>query len=125
MKKVVVMLMMACCVGAVQANLLDNPGFEDGPTGQMNQPIPGWNTWGSSGWHHDDAGRTIDTKAVKLWWSDAGYWQDIEVEAGHTYTFSCWMQWHNTDPLGVDKKGVLKAEWYDVAETLLGEINVI
>ena len=36
-----------------QANLLTNPGFEDGPTGPINSPIPGWSTWGSDGWHHD------------------------------------------------------------------------
>ena len=122
MKKVLAILLVVCCVTVAQANLLSNPGFEDGPTGNMSAPIPGWSTWGASGWHHDDAGRVIDTKAVKLWWSDAGYWQDIDVEEGHTYTFGCWMQWSALDPLGVDKKGVLKVEWYDATPTLLGTI---
>ena len=123
MKRVLTVLVMLAVTGIASANLLLNPGFEDGPTGQMgNTPIPAWSTWGNSGWHHDDAGRTIDTKAVKLWWSDAGYWQDIDVVEGHTYTFSCWMQWHPTDLLGVDKKGVLKAEWNDAAGVQLSAI---
>jgi hypothetical protein len=103
-------LLIACCVAVSQANLLNNPGFEDGPIGQLESiTIPGWNTWGSAGWHHADAGNTIDTMAVKLWWSDTGYWQDVdavEVE-GHTYTFSGSMLVANDKPLGVDKKGVL------------------
>ena len=101
--------------------MLINPGFEDGPTGQMNNPIPGWNTWGTNGWHHDDAGKTIDSKAVKIWWVDSGYWQDFSVIEGHTYNFSVYMAHYSDDPLrdgsegpGTgDKKGVVKAEWYN------------
>lgn len=81
-------LLPVCCLGlllptaASAAELLINAGFEDGDTGQMNQPIPGWSTWGGSGWHHADAGRTIDTKAMKFWWDDAGMWQDVAITGG-------------------------------------------
>ena len=80
------MLLIACCVAVSQANLLTNPGFEDGPTGQLGESftIPGWNYWGTAGWHHDDAGKVIDTLAVKLWWGDTGYWQDVDVAAPGT-----------------------------------------
>ena len=69
MKKMLMLLALLAVTGMAGANLLTNGGFEDGDTGQMTAtPIPGWNTWNWNGWHHDDAGKTIDTKAVKLWW---------------------------------------------------------
>jgi len=123
-------LILLAMVAGVQANILENPGFEDGPTGQItNVPIPGWSTWNYSGWHHDDIGAVIDTKAVKLWWTDSGIFQDISVTEGHTYRFSGYMLHTSGDPLrdpagnpgAGDKTGELHAEWYDVAENLLLE----
>lgn len=110
-------------------NLLKNPGFEEGPTGQItNVPIPGWNTWNYSGWHHNDPGRVRDTKAVKLWWTDSGIYQDFPAQAGHTYRFSGYMLHHHTDPLrdgagGVpgDKSGEFRAEWYTATNVLIRE----
>jgi hypothetical protein len=124
---VMAMLMLLVFGASSQANLLVNPGFEDGATGNINAGIPGWSTWNSSGWHHNDAGRVIDTKAVKLWWTDSGIFQNFAVVAGHTYRLSGYMLHHTTDPLrlgktGVcDKSGDLRVEWYDAIGVMLHE----
>lgn len=111
-----------------QANLLINPGFEDGATGPLNAPIPGWSTWNNSGWHHNDAGAVIDTKAVKLWWTDSGIFQDFAAVEGHTYRLSGYMLHTAGDALrdgagGApgDKTGEFRAEWYDAFGVFLRE----
>lgn len=73
--------------GVASAELLVNGGFEDGATGSLSSPIPGWSTWGNSGWHHADAGRTLDAQAMKLWWDDAGMWQDVAITEGTTLSY--------------------------------------
>lgn len=115
-------LTTGCLLGvSVQAALLVNGDFEDGDTGQLGStPIPGWSSWGSSGWHHNDAGKIIDTKAMKTWWVDSGLYQDFSAIAGETYTFSGFLAHFSDDALrdgnegpGTgDKRGLLKAEWY-------------
>lgn len=122
-----VLLLLALGICA-QGNLLVNPGFEDGPTGPLNNPIPGWSTWNNSGWHHDDAGAVIDTKAVKLWWTDSGIFQDFAATAGRTYRFSGYMLHTSDDPLrdgagGApgDKTGEFHVEWYDTVGIMLRE----
>jgi hypothetical protein len=113
----------------VWANLLENPGFEEGPTGRISDvPIQGWLAWGSNGWHHNDAGRTIDTQAAKLWWTDSGIYQDFPATAERTYRFGGYMMHHVTDPLrdgagGIpgDKTGDLKIEWYTETHNLIRE----
>lgn len=119
-------LLLAVSV-STQANLLANPGFEDGPTGNINIGIPGWLQWGSDGWHHTDPGRVIDTKAVKLWWTASGIYQNFTAVPGHTYRMSGYMLHYNTDALRpgtnglCDKTGELHAEWYDAANVMLRE----
>lgn len=98
--------------GTAPTNLLVNAGFEDGATGNLAAGIPGWGTWGNSGWHHDDAGRVIDTKALKLWWDDSGVWQDVPVRAGTQYTYQVQAFNSSFDPL-VGWRGQLQAEFYD------------
>lgn len=111
---------------SVQANLLENPGFEEGDPGQLTgMPIPGWNVWGWSGWHHNDAGAVIDTKAVKLWWTDSGIYQDFPATAGRTYRLSGYMLHTAGDPLrNGDKTGEFRVEWYDAANVMLREDTV-
>jgi hypothetical protein len=113
---------------ALAANLLTNPGFEDGNTGNIADGIPGWSAWGNSGWHHDDAGRTIDAKAIKFWWDDAGVWQDVTVVAGQSYRYGLFAYNAGNDAL-VGWNGLLKAEFYNSALGTdpghkLGEIDV-
>ena len=108
-------LLFVIMFAAVQAsgNLLVNPGFESGDTGRFNNvPIPGWVVWNSNGWHHDDNGRTIGDKAVKIWWVDTGMFQDFDVVGGRGYTFSAKMLSVSAEPL-VGREGLVKAEFYD------------
>jgi len=100
---------------SVQANLLLNPGFEDGPTGWFGDTqIPDWSIWGTSGWHHNDVGYIHDTKAVKEWWDDAGIQQDFAVTEEDSYTFSVWAISASSDSGGLGGwDGVFKVQWYD------------
>ena len=107
---------MALLVAAApaSANLLVNGDFEDGVTGNIGDGVPGWSVWGASGWHHDDAGRVIDQKAVKFWWDDAGMWQDFAVVGGNDYDFSVQaFNWSGDQLTGWN--GVIKAEFYNSA----------
>lgn len=106
-------IVLCMSAGMAQATILVNGGFEDGDTGQLGSvALPGWNSWGGSGWHHDDAGNTLDTKAMKLWWDDAGMWQDFSATAGKTYDFSAQVLSVSGDPLTL-WNFLIKAEFYD------------
>jgi len=98
-------------------NLLLNPGFEDGDFGPINgsgNPT-NWYAWGAqSGYHHGDAGKVIDTKAIKFWWDDVGVWQDVTVTGGEQYDFSVLTFSASGDALRL-WNGVLKAEFYNSA----------
>jgi hypothetical protein len=104
----------AALVAPAAANLISNGGFEEGPTGNIGDGMPAWGVWGNSGWHHDDAGRVIGTKAIKFWWDDAGVFQDATVVAGQQYLFSMMTFNASADRL-VGWNGVLKAEFYNSA----------
>jgi hypothetical protein len=98
-------------------NLLLNSGFEDGDTGPISgSGVPtNWYAWGpTSGWHHDDAGKVIDTKAIKFWWDDVGVWQDVTVAGGNEYAFSV-MAFNAFGDRLVGWNGLLKAEFYNSA----------
>ena len=105
---------LTALTGAVAVNRLTNGGFEDGATGSIGDGVPGWGVWGTSGWHHNDAGRVIDTKAIKFWWNDAGVWQDVAVVAGEPYTFTVSAYDSTLDSL-TGWNGLLKAEFYNSA----------
>jgi hypothetical protein len=114
-KRLVLLGAMLGLAGMAQAdNLLTNGNFEDGPTGNISAGIPGWNVWGGSGWHHDDAGRTEDTKAIVFWWDDAGMWQDFAATGGINYAFSVDAFSWSGNPL-VLWNGLIKAEFYNSA----------
>ena len=109
------------------AELLLNGGFEEGDTGGINgSGVPtNWYAWGSeSGWHHDDAGKVIDTKAIKFWWDDVGMWQDFAATPGDEYLFSVEALNHIDDTL-VGWNGQLIAEFYNsVSGDKLSEVVV-
>ena len=105
----------AALVGSAGSNLLANAGFEEGATGNISAGIPDWGVWGASGWHHDDVGRVIDSKAIKFWWDDTGVWQDVPVVAGNRYTYQVKVLNSSLDPL-VGSNGLLKAEFYNSAQ---------
>jgi len=108
------------------ANLLVNGDFETGDTGPINGAgVPtDWFAWGpTSGWHHDDAGKVIDTKAIKFWWDDVGLWQDFDATAGVEYLFSVEVL-NATDDTLVGWNGILIAEFYDSGDAQLTALTV-
>ena len=120
---VMVMLLLVCGVSVHAANLLVNGGFEDGDTGQIGSVvIPSWNSWGSNGWHNNDAGAVIDTKSMKFWWDGVGMWQDYAAIPGTTYTYSAQVidASRDTSPNNWDLR--IEAEFYDVANTQLAAV---
>lgn len=103
-----------------QANLLLNPGFEEGDTGQVGSvAIPGWNSWGNNGWHNNDAGAVIDTKSMKFWWDGVGMWQNFPATAGRPYVFGVQVidASRDTSPSNWDLQ--IEAEFYDAANAVL------
>ena len=114
-KSVVLTIMAVCLVANVQANLLLNGGFEDGDLGNLDSvTVDNWITWGSSGWHHNDAGYMYETKGIKLWWDSTGVYQDFDAVAGVEYTASLSGISNATDALnGWDC--VVKIEWLDAS----------
>lgn len=105
------------------ANLLVNPGFEEGPTGQVGSvTIPGWNTWGTNGWHHNDAGAMIDTQGMKFWWDGVGIWQDFAATAGSTYDISVQVIDASRDTKPNNWDFQIEAEFYNAANVQLAAV---
>lgn len=114
MRKVLSILVFLSIAFAAQANLLLNPGFEEGHAWIPLNAIPGWLNWNNSGGVTNDAGRTIDTQALLMWWTDSGCYQDFPVIVGHTYRFEGYMMHPANDALrSGDKTAEIHAEWYD------------
>lgn len=120
MKKFLIVLPVLVLTCMANANLLSNGGFEDGDTGQVGVvAIPGWNSWGNSGWHNDDAGAVIDTKSMKFWWDGVGMWQDYTAVAGVTYDYSVQVMDFSGDTTANNWDLQIEAEFYDAANTQL------
>ena len=109
-------------------NVLTNGDFEDGgPAGLGGDPEyypPGWMGWGDNGWHHNDPGHVIDTKAIKYWWDNAGIFQDFAAAPGVTYDFSVEVLNSTLETL-VGWNGVIKAEFYDSSVGITVEFALI
>ena len=115
-KMVVVLIVSACFVfGSASANILRNPGFEEGDLGQFSSvDIPGWVVYGTSGWHHEDPGAHFGTKAIKEWSDDSGIFQDFPVVVGTEYDFSIYAISLSLDAGGLQGwDAVFKVEWLD------------
>ena len=114
-KTAAMLLIMGTCV---KANLLTNGDFEAGDIGQVGSvAIPGWSSWGDSGWHHNDAGATIDSKAMKFWWDSVGLWQDFEAESGVLYLFAVQVMDWSGDTSSNNWDFQIEAEFYDDSDT--------
>jgi len=125
MKKVLLLMALLAVTGIASAELLTNGNFEDGDTGQVGVvAIPGWNSWGSNGWHNDDAGAVIDTKSMKFWWDGVGMFQDFAATAGVNYDYSVQVidASRDTTPNNWDLQ--IEAEFYDAANTQLLAVPV-
>ena len=112
-----------------EANLLTNGDFENGGTGQLGSvSVPGWNNWGSNGYHHDEAGAVIDTKGMKFWWDQVGMWQDFAATPGATYDYSVQCMDFSGDTSANNWNLQIEAEFYDDADkdiikVVLGTFN--
>jgi glucosylceramidase len=120
MMKLIMILILTALTFAVHAELLTNGDFEQGATGQLGVvAIPGWNSWGNSGWHNDDAGAVIDTKSMKFWWDGVGMWQDFAATAGTIYAYSVQVMDASRDTSANNWDLQIEAEFYNAANTQL------
>lgn len=89
MNKLCLVIALGVCLAVVapaRANLLLNDGFEDGEIGQISVVgLPDWEHWGSDSWHHSDSERTIEEKAIALFWVLSGVGQSFDVTEGSKY----------------------------------------
>ncbi len=107
---------------SVYGNVLNNPGYEQGDPGALSNII-GWTSWGPSGEHHQLSGYTRETKGVKVWYSDAGIFQDFDVVVGVKYTLSLDAITPAGDALrGWDLK--LTVEWLDETYAAVGSDEI-
>ena len=114
-KSLMLVVVMACLVANVQANLLLNSGFEDGDLGCLDSvTVDNWTTWGSNGWHHSDTGYMYDTKGIKLWWDSTGVYQDFDAVAGVEYTAALSAITGAAEALN-EWDCVVKVEWLDAS----------
>ena len=99
MKLFLVMLAIALVAGAVQANLLKNPSFEDGVFAPKNVPaywIKSYSSYTSAWtWFDDAAGAHSGSKYIKMVsfvTSASSAWieQTVNVTPGQEYAFSAW-----------------------------------
>jgi glucosylceramidase len=98
----------------VWANLLTNGDFEDGNTGQVGSvSIPGWHSWGSNGWHHNDAGAYLGSKGMKFWWDQVGLWQDFSASAGTSYLYRVQVMDFSGDTSAHNWDFQIEAEFYN------------
>lgn len=121
---IIVLLLMSLSAAAC-ANRLENGGFEAGELGWLaDDVVTGWHRWGSSGYHHNDAGATIDAKAVKLWHEDSGLWQDFDAAAGETYAFQVYCLDWSGDTSANNWDGAIDGEFYDASGTALVKVEL-
>lgn len=124
-KLMTIVLVLPALGLSASANLLDNGGFEAGELGWLDwDVITGWNRWGSSGYHHNDAAATIGAKAAKLWWDDSGLWQDFEALPGRTYDFRVHCLDWSGDTSANNWDAVIVGEFYDAADAKLTETEL-
>ena len=126
-KKIVLLAMVFASIGlvsSVSANILENPGFEQGDLGQLDTIIlPGWTSFGYSGEHVDTAGYTIGDYSIKMWWDVTGIYQDFSCVGGMDYDISINAITEDGDHLqGWD--AVFKVEWYDSGDFLIEVIEI-
>jgi hypothetical protein len=119
-KRLIAVLLSVMIMTFANANLLTDGDFEQGDTGGLNS-MPGWSNWGGSGWHHND-GPLQGTKGLKFWWDDAGIWQDFTATAGLQYTFA--VDGYNRSAMPCGWNGLIRAEFYDAANTKLSETQL-
>ncbi|MHC5183185.1 MAG: carbohydrate-binding protein [Planctomycetota bacterium] len=123
-------IVLALCLATVTVSsfagseILSNSGFEDGDLGQFGTvTIPGWDVFGTNGYHHDESGNVIGSKAIKSSTFDTVVRQDFPITAGEQYIFSVKMFSSSSDPL-TQAEGVMFAKWYDGEPGVAGTAKI-
>jgi len=111
-----ILLSVVSAPALAQTNLLVNGDFEDGPTGSLANGVPGWNNWGTGGWHHNDAGAVIGGKGMKLWSGDTGMWQDFAAAPGMSYDYRIQVMDWSGDTTANNWDMRIEAEFYDASD---------
>ncbi len=102
-----------------QTNLLINGDFENGDVGSLGNGVPGWNHWGSDGWHHNDVGAVIGAKGMKFWWNSTGMWQDFTAREGRVYEYRVRVMDWSGDTTANNWDFRIEAEFYNASNNML------
>jgi hypothetical protein len=126
MNKLCLVIILGACLTVVAptaANFLLNNGFEDGEIGQISiVGLPGWEHWGSDSWHHSDSERTIEEKAIALFWVLSGVGQTFDANdvegsgkyaVGVEFLSSTTTDTYNGKPANMwGKDDIVSIQWY-------------
>lgn len=152
MKRLLVFIIALICLsfytGIVNAELLKNPGFEDGdnpgyhgqnwseavnPEYWWKYGSVGWDSWksvwGGSVWAVPHTGDKL--VGIGAWDFGSSYYhtgQTVLVNPGETFTFTVWARTELWTPDGSTPVGGLMIEWKDSAENTIsteGPLNII
>jgi len=119
-----VVFLFACTANA--ANLLQNPGFDSGPGGQLGAySPPSWGSWGDGGWHHNDAGCYIGTKGIVIYHTETGVFQDVGVIAGDVYTFSMKVAHFTSQNPLTDHTAHVQAKFFNSSGVQIGALITV
>lgn len=136
-KTIIVLAVLVVGVTLASANLLLNPGFEDGPVDDISSTNTPYWTWdvpsgNTHGGHWGDAdvrnwrthgGTNIGT--IHNWGgtaADGGWWQEVtnSYGAGSTWEGSAWFWNDNSGSIYTTAYSQIKIEFYNGASALVG-----
>ena len=117
MKKVTLVVFCLLLAGLLsisttaQADLI-NGDLENGTLGQFGTgSIDGWTTWETSGWYAAHYNHTTGgERSAKIWWDDAGMFQDFSATAGIEYDVSAYAFSPSADYLSSGWDGTMTIE---------------
>gem|GEM_PF-1083039 len=140
MKKLVFLIVALICFSmclSASAELLENPGFEDGdnpfyhgypwdesvdPTWWWDWGEGGWSTWKSVDGGSAYPAHTGDKLIAVGAWTSGDYQnrgQTVAVNPGEVFTFTVWARTEEWDPPSTPVGGLL-VEWKDVCDVTIG-----
>ncbi len=102
------------------ANLLENPGFEDGPSGGINF-APGW-TFFENAFVESDIARS-GANHFKAFGGVAGAFQDFAASPGQEWSGSAWALNPFNDQLANDQIAAVNIEWRDAGGGVISFVS--
>ena len=126
-KLLLMLLAIALVAGAARANMLLNPGFEEGIFGGNNLTPDDWTHYWTSYdathvWHDDADGAHSGDRymQVKMWGSGSEAWlmQTVDVTEGQEYAFGVWAKNPAEDQ---QKEAYAYYEWMEPNEAIISE----